>query len=278
MWYAQGTGLWNELNQYMLQHGEAPIVEVGSAYDWFRLAYKTRSRIRRMKNQWKGETVVCVGNGPSINETDLSILDGAYVIGTNRAFHLLDRIKPASFLLMVQDNQRLAELEDAISSLQCKVLIGSWYFTPDSAPPKWIRRLKQNVAVYLPKLDWNCEGKKLRVNGSLLTRFSDDPTLGVYYSYSVVFSAIQFAKYFGASRIVCIGIDMDFSKGVSFQPQVRNVFPTFDYDLHGKPTFEMMKIVLDNYGVELINATPGGRVDAIPRLTLQQAMQSPRAA
>jgi hypothetical protein len=231
-----------------------------------------------MKDQWKGKTVVCVGNGPSLNETELDMLNGAYVIGTNRAFHLLDKTLPAAFQLIVQDNQRLAELEEEIRQLRCKVLIGSWYFTANSRPPKWISHSKKNIAVYLPKLDWQYDNQKLKVCGSLLTRFSDDPTGGVYYGYSVIFSAIQFAAYFGASRIVCIGIDMDFSKGVSFQPEVRNVFPTFDYDLHGRPMFEMMKTVLGNLGIDLINATPGGKVNAITRLTLRDAMSLPRAA
>jgi len=273
LWNARRTGLWQAAWDYASEHGAFPRVRLGSGPSWFRLAAKTRHRLRRMKNQWAGKTVVCVGNGPSINQTDLSCLQDAYVIGTNRAFQILDQFEPAAFHLVIQDNMRLEELQEQISLLACPVHIGSWFFAPENVPPKWVTPRKKNLSVYLPMLAWKRCGDSLEYSGSLTPRFSDDPTQGVFAAYSIIFTAIQFAYYFGAKRIVCIGIDMDYANGVSFAPGVANIFPTFDYETQCKPIFEMMKIVLDNRGIELINASPGGKVDAIPRMALKDALQ-----
>jgi hypothetical protein len=169
---------------------------------------------------------------------------------------------------------RLHELQDQIAALSYPVHIGSWFFNSECTPPAWLSAKKKNLSVYLPLLEWKRQNNELQLTGSLTPSFSDDPTRGVFAAYSIIFTAIQFAYYFGAHRIVCIGIDMDYSQGISFAPGVPNIFPTFDYDTQCKPIFEMMKIVLDNRDIELINSTPGGKVNAIPRMPLCAALQN----
>lgn len=276
LWHGRSTGLWQAMNEFALVHGYFPQFDIGSGYQWFRLASRTAHRIRMLKNQWQGRTVVCIGNGPSLNQTDWSCLRDAHVIGTNRAFQVLDRIQTDKFHLVIQDNIRLRELERELSEVVFPLHVGSWFFTPDATPPSWLTPKKENVSVYLPILDWTTHGNALRINGSLNPRFSDDPTRGVFAAYSIIFTAIQFAYFFGAKRIVCIGIDMDYVNGISFVPGVRNIFPTFDYETQCKPIFDKMKIVLDNRGVEMINSTPGGKVDAIPRMPLRDAVRGVR--
>ncbi|WP_145171957.1 motility associated factor glycosyltransferase family protein [Rubripirellula lacrimiformis] len=257
---------------HLVNDWRMPAVDLGSLPIWLDLCRSSSHQFRKMKGQWEGETVVCVGNGPSINQTDLRCLDGAKVIGTNRAYMLLDQFSPSEFCLAIQDNQRMVELESDLQRLSCTLLFGNLYFTPDSVPAEWMLAGRANQFCYLPYVDWVHDEGVIRPVANFSPGFSSDPTKYVHYGYSIIFSAIQFAAYFGAKRIVCIGIDMDFSQGNSFSKDVKNIFEPFRYEQHAKPNFELMHAHLASVGVELVNATPGGAVDALPRMTLKDAI------
>lgn len=251
---------------------QLPEMELGHLPDWVELNRATRSRICDRKGQWSGETVVCVGNGPSINQMNLAPLDGARVIGTNRAYLLLDQFTPRDFHLVVQDNQRVAELGHDLSRLQHPLHLGNIYYDERGVPPEWISPKNQDVSVYLPRLQWELASDRMEPVPDFNPGFSADPSRFVYYGFSVIFSAIQFAAYFGAARIVCIGIDMDYSGGTNFVPGVNVTWDGFSYEFHAKPMFELLREKLQKTGVELINATPGGKVDAIDRMTLEESL------
>lgn len=251
---------------------QLPEMDLGHLTDWVSLTRATRSRLRRCQGQWSGKTVVCVGNGPSINQMDLGCLNGAYVVGTNRAYMLLDRFTPREFHLVVQDNQRVAELGSDLSRLKCPLHIGNIYYDQRGVPPEWVSPKMRNLSVYLPRLKWQLESDQLKPIPDFEPGFSDDPTQFVYYGFSVIFSAIQFAAYFGAARIVCIGIDMDYESGTNFIPGVNVTWDGFSYEYHAKPMFELLDQTLRESGVELINATPKGKVDAIDRMSLEEAL------
>jgi hypothetical protein len=80
------------------------------------------------------------------------------------------------------------------------------------------------------------------------------------------------ASYFGASKIVCIGIDMDYSGAVSFSKDTPNIWPDFSYETHCKSMFVLMRAELERMGIELINSTLGGKVDDLPRQELSIAL------
>lgn len=272
LWGARATGLWYALYTHWVQFERLPQLDLAGLEPWLHLARATQQRLRGYKNQWRNQTVVCVGNGPSINHTQIECLNDAYVIGTNRAYKLLEQVSPRHFHLAIQDNHRLQELQEVIAGLSCPLHIGSWSLSPDMPPPPWVTAQREQLSVYLPKVKWVWENDQLKPEGTFDSGFSPDPTRGVYYGCSVIFSAIQFAAYFGAKRIVCIGIDMDFSQGTNFVPGVRNIWPSFNYDEYAKPMFIRLRQALAARGIELINATPGGKVEELQRLSLAEAL------
>lgn len=272
IWRCRQLGLLRELGRRLKSERRMPELDLGSLPIWLDLCRASSERFRKMKGQWEGETVVCVGNGPSINQTDLECLNGAKVIGTNRAYMLLDQFSPSDFCVIVQDDQRISELEADLQRLSCTLLFGNLYFRPDSVPATWMTADRKNQFCYLPYVDWVQEEGVVRPVANFLPGFSSNPVKYVHYGFSIIFSAIQFAAFFGAKRIVCIGIDMDFSQGTSFAGGVNHIFETFSYEHHAKPNFELMHGLLGSIGVELVNATPGGAVNVLPRMSLQDAV------
>jgi hypothetical protein len=276
-WNLRHTGLWQALAQYHRSYRHVPSVEFGTLLEWAALVAASNRRRRKLRNQWKGQTVVCVGNGPSIASTELELLDGQYVIGTNRAFLLLDRFKPKEFHLMVQDNQRVRELEPEISECAYPLHVGHYNFTLKWPVPTWMYRTENPPYAFLPRLKWYLATKdsnesRLCFESDFGLGFSRNPSRCMNFGYSVIFSAIQLAHYMGAKKIVCIGIDMNYTSGVNFVSGVTNIFPAFDYQLHGEPMFLLFLRLLNEQGVSLVNATPGGAVDCIERQTLKKAL------
>lgn len=62
--------------------------------------------LKKWKNILDGETVFIIGNGPSILEENLSLLDGRFSIGINRCFKIYDPT-----ILFWQDREMYAKNE-----------------------------------------------------------------------------------------------------------------------------------------------------------------------
>jgi hypothetical protein len=276
-WNARHSGLWEAVENFELEHGHLPKIDFGTFFDWANLAAKSNRRRRSMRDMWKDKTVVCVGNGPSIASTDLTLLNDQYVIGTNRAYMLLDRFRPKAFHLIAQDNYRLQELGPELSKSNYPLHIGNCYFTEQWPIAPWILQTKNRPYIYLPRLNWletedSPSGEHLALEADFEPGFSPDPCAGLYYGRTVIFSAIQLAAFFGATKIVCIGIDMTYSNGVNFVSGVTNVFPSFNYEMHAVPMFDVLSTEFNARGIELVNATPGGAVECIKRESLSEAL------
>lgn len=273
VWQTKDLGLWLAMRRHFREHRVWPVMDLGSLPVWLDAWQATRHRVAEMRSKWKGQTVVCVGNGPSINQTELGHLNGRVVIGTNRAYKTLDRYQPASFQLLVQDNYRLNEIADDLQGERYPIHVGTCLFGDEWLPPSLIKSEQSNASVYLPPIKWLVDDDQIRPEADFSVGFSNNPARRAYYGQSVIFSAIQFAAFAGARRIVCIGIDMDYTQSTNFLPNVKMHWLDFDYDTHCRPMFEHLEKVLRRRGVEFINATPGGKVEAMPRMTLADAMQ-----
>lgn len=244
-----------------------PEFKFGTVPDWLKLAKESRAGYRRLKSQWRGKRVYCIGNGPSLSGMDLSRLNGQLLLGTNRAYRLLDQIKPEAFHLVVQDNYRLAELEQDIEKREWPLHISACHFFSGTAPPQWARK-RTNTYCFMPKLYTQSEAGQINAKADVRDGFSLDPRLGLYQGHSVIFSAIQLAYYFGAKEIVCLGIDMDYSGPTSFIPGVKHIWPDFSYEKHCRSMFKLFRSKLEERGCLLLNATPGGKVDVLERVQL----------
>jgi hypothetical protein len=105
--------------------------------------------------------------------------------------------------------------------------------------------------------------------------FSHDITKNIYLGHSVIFSAIQIASFLGAKRTICLGIDMNYSGNHNYFDAAipRGAWDGFDYEIHGRKMFEHFRFQYESMGKQLINATPGGKVDVLERLVLEAALR-----
>lgn len=246
-----------------------------------------RARLRGLKNAFWGETIFILGNGPSLNKTDLNLLKDKYTFCVNRAYLLYERInwKPTFYTAndwrVVPDN--CAEMN---------ALTGSMFFFDNNF--KGIMREDEDTYFYE-----HTAGDPSDLPERV---FSSDMSKGVRGAGSVVGTAIQIAAHLGFKVINLIGCDLGynvratvtqsgedkFGNGVKLElTSTKDDDPNhFDPRYFGKgrrwhdPNVKRMISGHEqclkgtkNLGISLRNATIGGDLELYERVDFKDAVQ-----
>jgi hypothetical protein len=138
--------------------------------------------IHKFKNKHKGKRGFIACNGPSLNDIDMSKLQGEIVFGLNRGY--LKKDLPITYLITIDaliENQFRAEMEN----YQCEA--------------KFSHSLRGTY-----KLRWTRD----------VPRFSPSIAVPIWQGHSVTNVALQVAFYMGLSSVYIIGMDhfIDYSE------------------------------------------------------------------
>ena len=163
---------------------------------------------RAIPNNWQGETVVCIGGGPSLTADDLDYIRGkAKIISINDAY----RVAPWSDLQYACDLKWWDWHRESIEDM------------PDD---RWTT---DKTAAQKYKLNY--------IPGTHADGLSDDSKL-IHYGKNSGYQAINIAYLKGAARVLLLGYDMRFAEdGRShwfgdhpdkIRSQYKGWFPCFD--------------------------------------------------
>lgn len=197
---------------------------------------------------WPGETVVCIGTGPSLTQADVDLCRGrARVIAINDAFKLASWAD----VLYCCDGKFVNQYEGIRS------FMGPKYSLTVNARryPEWIRLAK-------------------RMDGGL----SLDPSVlctGGASNGNSGFQAINLAVHFGATRILLLGYDMSRHGGKShwFGEHPKGWLPS-NYPAF-VASFQSLVKPLARLGVEVINCSRVTALKTFPRMTIDEALPLP---
>ena len=238
-------------------------------------------RLEKIRNKHKGKRCFIMGNGPSLNNTPLDLLSDDYVWGVNRVNLLFDRIswRPKFYTaidtVVVPDNRK--EIAGLISSLQETI-----FFFPLDFRLRGILPSAENVYWY----------KEAPIDESIAPYgyFSVDPVKFVRSSRTVTIAALQLAVFLGFDPIYLIGCDTDYRRKNVFVERrdksgsvmvgtANNDTDHFTGQYFGKGklynppspermifNYEQAKRVTDKLGVNVYNATIGGKLEVFPRV------------
>ena len=156
-------------------------------------------RIKRFRNSHHGERLVLVCNGPSLNQTDFSLIRREVSMGLNkiflgfRCFHFYPRY-------YVAINKRVIEQSSQeISHLNCVRFLkdmGNANPLPESALTYFLHSRPEE-------------------------RFHPDVCEGFFEGYTVTFAALQLAFFMGFSMVVIVGMDHRYSyEGLPNEPHL----------------------------------------------------------
>jgi hypothetical protein len=238
---------------------------LGRAADWPGAAFHpwrrdTVRRLAQLKDSRKGERCFIIGNGPSLRETDLSLLKGDFTLGMNRVYLLFPELGfSTSYYLSVNDLV-VEQCAADIQSLQLPRFV-SW------RARRWLQPQDNLYFLYTTYTG---------------PRFAADLTGRLWEGATVTYVALQTAFFLGFQQVILIGVDHNFTTQgkpnttVISQGDDPNHFSPgyfgkgFRWQLPDLATSEkgytMARQAYEQAGREVIDATVGGKLRVFRRV------------
>ena len=225
------------------------------------------SHIRSLKGSLKNKTVLIVGNGPSLNQTPLEDFSDVFSIGMNKIDLIFDKTNWRPNIVLATNRHVIKQQSDYYSKSVIPTFI-PWQ-------QRWFSSSRGNSIKY-----FDCPGHR---------DFSLDVEEGCGLGHTVTFTALQFAYYMGAARIILVGVDHSFASTgeknelvVSDGPDVNHF--SKDYfgagtkwnlpDLEGSENdYLNVRTACELAGIEIFDATIGGQLMIFKKISIERAKQ-----
>lgn len=221
--------------------------------------------IRRFKDIHAGQRCIIIGNGPSLNETDLSLLRDEFTFGLNRIYMMYDKLGFEPTYLTVANRYVVAQCAEDFRSIKSPLFTTTRNRKHlDGAPD----------TAYLSYL--------------VGPRFSKDLSRGIWEGATVTYVAMQIAYYMGFHDVILVGVDHRFAVSgpnhqlvVSSGPDASHFDPNyfgkgFKWELPNLDTSEeayrLAKQTFEADGRSIVDATVGGALTVFPKTSLQEAL------
>jgi hypothetical protein len=216
------------------------------------------------RNLFYGKRCFIIGNGPSLQKTDLSLLRSEVTFGLNRIYLLFNEIEfKTTFLVGVND----LVLEQCTQDLQSLELVQ--FLT-------WRARRFFNKNPRIIYIDSDFTGDE---------NFTPDATQRLFEGFTVTYVAMQIAFFMGFKEVILIGVDHNFiTKGepnavVTSHGEDPNHFTGAYFgkgfrwqlpDLEGSErAYRMAKSTYEADQRKIIDATIGGKLTIFPKVAYE---------
>jgi hypothetical protein len=233
-------------------------------------AWRSHWRLARLHDRCRGQRAVILCNGPSLMKVDFDSLAGVYTFGLNKINLLFDRTTFRPSCVVAVNPYVLEQNAAFYRATDLPVFLDSGAYPRVGSRP---------CVHYLYSLD-----------DTGVRDFRRDVPGGICQGYTVTFVALQLAHWFGFTRVALVGCDHDFAeKGrpnavvtagerdqSHFDP--RYFSGGMKWQLPDLPeserSYELARQAFAADGRELVNATEGGRLELLPRMSLRQFLAS----
>lgn len=250
---------------HLIQSLNARIIHFQSTH--FNL-FPTGWQLKKLRSIHRGKRCFIIGNGPSLCAEDLDILyrAGEITFAFNRIYHIFPHTQWRPTYYISQDMKMLSGCQDEVNQITSQIK-----FIPAEMEWYYDIHLSGITPFHL---------KNEEENG--MPTFSDDISKQIINSMTVVYSAIQIAAYMGIQEIYLIGVDHHFRTSMNadgkivVDPTAKDYFCeqyNQDKDQLYIPntdkstlTFIAAKKHCDARGIQVFNATRGGKLEVFPRV------------
>ena len=230
--------------------------------------------IERFRDLHKGERVVIIGNGPSLNSTDLKKLKSEKTIAVNGIFYATDEMGFDPTYYVVEDTAVMKVNLEAIKAYRAgHKFFPSIYRQMVGEEPN-VTYFMMNRGFYEPRSPNYC-----------VPRFSLNPAQCLYSGQSVTIINLQLAYHMGFSEVALIGMDFSYTVPDTAIVEGDIITSTEDDPNHFHPEYfgsgkvwkdPKLDRVLANYalakeifeadGRRIVNATVGGNLELFERV------------
>jgi hypothetical protein len=229
-------------------------------------ARANRSYIERFKNKHAGQRCVIIGNGPSLRNTDLSLLRNEFTFGLNRIYLLFDELGFQTTFHVVVNQLVVEQCSADFRGIKAPLFTTtpSQRFLEGSAGTAYLRSLAG-------------------------PRFFKDVTRGIWEGATVTYVAMQLAYHMGFTEVILVGIDHRFAVQGPAHQVVESVGPDdshFDPNYFGKgfkwqlpdlatseQAYRLANNVFQRNDRRIVDATVAGALTVFPKMSLERALR-----
>lgn len=228
--------------------------------------FKHSAKLTKFKDSHKGEKCFIIGNGPSLNKMDLSLLSGIKKFGLNKIYLLFDRVNLDLSYHVTVNPFVLRQSHKEISRLNCESFVS-----------------------YIPSRDLFSDADHVNyifTEGGV-RMFQEDITGITSEGATVTYVALQVAFYMGFQEVFLVGVDHNFvcsgkpNEAQHMQGKDQNhfddrYFQGMDWHLPDLVSSEMAYCLARYHftrkGRKIYDATIDGKLDVFPKISYEKAI------
>ena len=235
-------------------------------------------------NVFKGQRCFIIGNGPSLNKHDLSLLEGEFTFAVNGFFYKTKETGFRPTFFVVEDNAVMQENIEEIRAYEVP-------FKLFPTPYKELHQEGDNVYFFSMNRGFYEQSSP----NYCIPRFSTDASKILYCGQSVTYINLQLAFFMGFTEVYLIGMDFDYIVPKEHIVTGNAILSTtddpnhFHKDYFGKGktwklpkidrvavNYKMAKLAYESVGRKIYNATEGGKLEIFGRKSYGELFQEPR--
>ena len=249
--------------------------QVHKAYNYFDYRFKLLNplfnqqidKLHSFKNKHLGERCFIIGNGPSLNHTDLSRLRNEYTFGLNRIYLLFPKLGFTTSYYVSVNHLVLTQFVEEIAEQIPVAKFTSWEnFIITKDIPDTFYFYRHNSA-----------------------GFHKDITKGLWGGATVTYVTMQIAYYMGFKKVILIGVDHSFATQGKAHAKVttQDSDPNhFDPSYFGKGitwqlpdlrtselAYQLARNSYEEAGREIVDATIGGKLQVFKKINYDDLWQ-----
>ncbi len=230
--------------------------------------------MQAFRDKHRGERCVIIGNGPSLNDLDLTKLSDERTFGVNGIFYAADRMGFDPTYYVVEDTSVMRENTARIIAYQAGHKFFPSLYRSLVGERSGVTYFMMNRGFYEKSSPHFC-----------VPRFSTDAARRLFSGQSVTHINLQLAYYMGFTEVVLIG--MDFSYVIPSDAERAGDIITsgsddpnhFHKDYFGKgktwkdpkldrvlANYQIAKAMFEEDGRRIVNATAGGKLELFDRV------------
>lgn len=237
-------------------------------------------KLKKLYNRYSGQRCFFIGNGPSLNADDLTVLhdNNEITFAFNRIYNIFEQTNWRPTFYISQDEKILKGCSDIVNNLELPAKFMPIQF-------KWYHNIDIKDAVYF-NLNWN--QKELSEDFV----FSESIEKEIFSADTGMYTAAQMAVYMGFKEIYFIGVDHHFhiSQNNKGEIVVDNTVKDYFTDKYNEDkdnlyipntekstrTYIAIKRHCDRLGVNVYNATRGGKLEVFQRVEFDSLFKGER--